>query len=898
MKYRIAIMPMVAAIILAATMGASTFIGEQGRAQLQQTLNANSRGTYDLLVRASDSTNQSVSGYADSDFVNGYGGLSQADVNKIRSLPDVGIAAPIALAGSFPTFIQGPELAVEKNDLQQFLNIDPGEGLTITAKLSYNNGAITRTIYENETRGQAFSSGSTTTGGLNWANGESPHQKSGLPAANFNAPAFPSPAYTLTQQETMHICMPAVPMTDLQIIAIDPESESALLGDKAAFLDPLLPSDTWDRSYTSFANNLLTDPTFDINAEGQRVLVHPGLPPILADTDMSTTYAEELKMDAERDTARIIPMVASAGVFPGFRLEIGVESPSGTALKHSMNMTLGSLTALASPPVVKVDGELGEGNSCPYYSLPGKISHTTGLDFVNDGGALTAQANGTVNLGAFPSGLPATFDAPVEEGQRELTPGTIYRDNVSGEGQELDNTSIPAVVGLFEPEDISQSAGLSYVPLGGYDTQPMTTTINGIEKNLASSLRSTGLVKAPPAGITDLAGLADMRGVQDNAPIIDAIRVRVKAGSGAWEDQLDNILSTAADLHDAGYRVDVVAGASSVTTSFTAENWNGSGEGLPVQQDWSQLNAVGSIDRNVDQSSIVSFLLTTGAGAFLAAVAAVFFARNTRPEARILQQFGFTRRQIGHRILAKVLPSVAVVTVAAVITAITADTGTLAVIASVAVVLLFCVIMLAGIHSSLPSTHGSRTRKSQTRTSNALRVPTALRIATSSLASDRVSGLLLLAAVAVFAATSALTISLLGELLGSVGGTSLGALVAERLRLPNLILLSLGTGATLILATVLTRTYRARIAERNRVLVQSGWTVSMLRRCQGIEHGLVAGGATIAALLICLICLANGLGTGLPVLIVALGLPWLWWVLSLTPGAPRPLSITTSKRTS
>src|SRR6476660_5843033 len=87
------------AAILIAAMCLSVVVQSQSQAALNRTVDENSRGLYDILVQAKPDQDQDGDGGAliQPEIANGQGGISFEQLEKIRTMGQTAVAAPISL---------------------------------------------------------------------------------------------------------------------------------------------------------------------------------------------------------------------------------------------------------------------------------------------------------------------------------------------------------------------------------------------------------------------------------------------------------------------------------------------------------------------------------------------------------------------------------------------------------------------------------------------------------------------------------------------------------------------------------------------------------------------------------------------------------------------------------
>ncbi|GAB3537875.1 hypothetical protein GCM10027403_23050 [Arthrobacter tecti] len=920
MKHRFSTVLIVAAVILAATIALSTTISAQSRAVLAETLDENSRGLYDLLVQAEDTATDGIPvGFADSSFVDGGGGLSWNDWQQVQGVASIDIAAPIAVAGSVPSFVNGPELRFTPEELAAALGAQIGDPVEIQAVLTHDDGVHERVFVDDvaaglipatNSAGQAAWDESFETDGPNASLKEIEAQSPGT--RNLQLPYFPAPARTQSSGETFSVCLPPPPVTSPSILAVDPVSEQRLLGERGGFLDTLaVETEAPNRGYNQYLEASRATPFESLhvpNAAGEMTSRVKGYPTSLDDYNFGLSYWQELSTEAKA-SSEIVPVVVPLSPSQNFTVEVTVSSPSGSKeITEQASFAVGSVSATALAPVLEVTGEADSfSNRCPYYSLPGQAEVHSPLRFEGDsqGGSLSVTPQDSVDLNRLPEDIPAVLDILADNSQRLPVEATVYREQASALG--TDAGVIPFTVDVFDPEEIQGLVGVNYVPLGGYDQQPMTriqdAAGNPTDDVLASSVQSTGLTGTPPSAITDIRGLLHMRGADQSAPVIDAIRVRVDAGTGSWQSQLNRILDAAGTISGMGYRVDVVAGASLIPVSFTVPDYFHTETGTEplgtVEQNWSQLGAVQAINAQVDLSSWVSLAITALAGLVLAGVCAALFARSRRSDGVTLQQAGWTNRQISGWLLKQVSLPAGVVVLTAVVcsifqpTLVTAGTG---IVLAVAFAGALIVAVTSATPTALPhpaagaagrTPSGSQPPTTTARKNKSPRVSalTPSLLAVRHLAMDRSTTGLLLISGLVLGVTAGVLAGLSVSMLGNVGGTGLGELAADRLRTPNLALMLTGTLSAMILILLLTRVHQRTRAGQWSCLKMAGWTPAMIATARNSEYLLLAAiSALPAGVVAAVIVYFTGYGNLMVATVTAVLIPFAWAALAALTG--------------
>ena len=153
----------------------------------------------------------------------------------------------------------------------------------------------------------------------------------------------------------------------------------------------------------------------------------------------------------------------------------------------------------------------------------------------------------------------------MDQTQRKPVDERSYRENLET-GKKL-ATPLAMVYGTFDAAKVKEAAGdVNRLPLGGYDPTPFTLTKDASGKDvehteLKPSLSATGLASQSAGAITDYYGLAAARGYEENAAVIDAVRVRAKV-PGSWKQAQPEVEKLANEIRDMGLQATVVAGSA------------------------------------------------------------------------------------------------------------------------------------------------------------------------------------------------------------------------------------------------------------------------------------------------------------------------------------------------
>src|SRR3954452_22459093 len=83
-------------VVLIASMVLSAFIQERAQVAINDVVDKNARGVYDILVLPKDAEDSGGT-LRQPDVLTGTGGITAAELNKVREVSGVAVAAPISL---------------------------------------------------------------------------------------------------------------------------------------------------------------------------------------------------------------------------------------------------------------------------------------------------------------------------------------------------------------------------------------------------------------------------------------------------------------------------------------------------------------------------------------------------------------------------------------------------------------------------------------------------------------------------------------------------------------------------------------------------------------------------------------------------------------------------------
>lgn len=593
---------------------------------LSRVLSENWRGAYDLLVTNSDSNLTSCTAGSDTlvapNFVSfgGTGGISLDQLNAVRAVGSVAVAAPIGVVGQISTFPQ---------DVGSFVPIsekDGAKGYELSSTLVLDDGA----------RKSELSQG----WGLVQTNPDGTSQASRARLGG---------AGTIDNNSAV-IYLNSTPPIPVTVVAIDPVAEQQLLGQSGEFLTPLILMNEVDTStvesasvgiskllekdrlqdypgmglYMSLASQqsaffpmiINDDPTrsMSITLTRKDFAAMPGvdgsnLLQRFLSLDPQTVPAGQVEYDISRS---MIPFSPSTLEFPapGFESDI----PTGTS---GFETGSGLHESLAGAP--EFDQESSNGNSrCELRALPQG-------DFLKSSTA--------------PRGLGDYHEQ-------------TYRSETTLPSAGIPVAPVP--VGSYAVSDLDLGSGeVSYVPLGAYESgeteilgqvsDPDSAETKGV---LRPGISGLGITTGSAGALTTLEAAKLIRG---DTPI-DAIRVRV-AGVDRYDDAgRAKVARVADEIRSLGLHVDVVAGSSLEAVSIYVPDYfptsGGGWEDLGwVRQGWSALDAAAKVQSSLDVGGLALLIYAVVGGTLLAGAASVLAGFGRRRAVGTLRQMGWTGAQ-------------------------------------------------------------------------------------------------------------------------------------------------------------------------------------------------------------------------------------------------------------
>ncbi|BCW71852.1 FtsX-like permease family protein [Arthrobacter sp. NicSoilB8] len=865
------------ASILIVAMCLSVLVQGQSQAALSRTVDQNSRGLYDVLVQAKADDN---GGLMQPDIATGQGGISFEQLDAIRKLSGTSVAAPISLVSRVTQNLESPRL-----DATDYLGFNAGLAGTsgdptatdpskwpaaesvlsdtpkkyrLTASAVSSDGHTDQTLFKTTAEGslgKAKLVEEQVAGGKN-VRIQGPAGETGI--------KFPTPAGGSEHNLfNLSVSLPMAPQVTESVVAVDPVSERALLGTAGDFLAPLEkapPADARNagaigRHFESLFTNGISMDELKEGPDFLGVKLKYWAP-------LMTQY-QQAKRDGQLTAdSQAIPLIVRSGTALDLKYSVKIEEidDSGNVTKDVGTVTRSldkdylpfvskSPFALAWPgskDLTQLMGDTGSFSQGLYNPATWTTNFAAAPKY-KDG---DTAANGAVDKSATPGDwvtvnrLPdkAANGAAVDQTQRNPVDERSYRENLET-GKKL-ATPLAMVYGTFDPATVKDAAGdVNRLPLGGYDPAPFTLSKDaaGTEVNteLKPSLSATGLVSQSAGAITDFYGLAAARGYEQNASVIDAVRVRAKV-PGSWKQAQPEVEKLANEIRDMGLQATVVAGSAREDAKIAVPGYSkdDAGKESPlgtVQQSWVRQDAADAVSSSLTATNLTLLFLTLCGAALLTGASTVSYVRKRRSEAGTLRAMGWTQRRIRSWVLAEFGVGAALLAVVGIaLSLITWSAATAIVSASV-------LVLYAGaaFFAAQQLRHRDEVDQEPQHDERLIAVDSPLTFANRQLSTNKFNTISLAVAVGVFAAAVGGLVALLIDIPRAAGASALSGLAAASIALPSIILGVSGVAVGLILTMVTGRFELQAKRQYLGTLRAMGWNPDMLGQVRFFENAMV-----------------------------------------------------------
>jgi hypothetical protein len=870
---------MLTAAILIVAMCLSVLVQGQSQAALNRTIDENSRGLYDVLVQPKAGSG----GLMQPEIANGQGGISFDQLESIRNLSGTSVAAPISLVSRVTQNLEAPRL-----DAMDYLGFNAGlvgtatagepggtdpskwpaaesvltaeaKKYRLTASAVSSDGQSEQTLFKTMAEGsvgkgklveeQAFGGKSIRIAG--------PQGETGI---KFPAPAGGSEHNLFN----LSVSLPLAPQVTESVVAVDPVSERALLGTAGDFLAPLEkapPADARNagaigRHFESLFTTGIGMKELEEGPDFLGVKLKYWAP-------LMTQYQQAKRNGQLTEASQAIPLIVRSGTSIDLKYSVKIEEidASGNVVKDVGTVTR-SLDKDYLPFVSKSPFALSWPGSKDYSQLLGNSGNfSQGLynpaewttDFASapkysDG---ETAANGAQEKTATPgewvtvNRLPEkdASGAPVDQTQRKPVDERSYREDLET-GKKL-AAPLAMVYGTFDAAKVQEAAGdINRLPLGGYDPSPMSLVKDAAGKDveatqLKPSLSATGLVSQSAGAITDYYGLAAARGYEENASVIDAVRVRAKA-PGSWKQAQPDVDKLADEIRDMGLEATIVAGSAREDANIFVPGYSkdDAGKESPlgtVTQSWVRQDAADAVSGSLTGTNLTLLFLTLCGAALLTGASTVSYIRQRRTEAGILRAMGWTQRRIRSWVLAEFGVGAALLAVAGTALSLLSWNAATAIVSASVLVLYLAAAYIAARQLK----HREEVDQEPQHDERLIPVDSPLTFANRQLTANKFNSLSLAIAVGVFGAAVGGLIALLIDIPRAAGASALSGLAAASIALPSVILALSGVAVGLLLTLVTGRFELQAKRQYLGTLKAMGWNPDMLGQVRFFENALV-----------------------------------------------------------
>ncbi|UIN30996.1 hypothetical protein [Microbacterium binotii] len=829
---------------------------------LRETLDANWRGDYDILVTAGGSS--PLSGATGGLLGPGaltdasLGHIASADVARLQGLEGVEVAAPIGAFTTPTTDVAKATLLVPLDGsaagprayrASTTLVIDDGvtPARTIDASVDI---VVDQTAWEGYRQLQDEDNrpvrAVTSTGEVAYGAETDVDRNVAWTFGGWASAEQPPPG-----EGVVALTLPVEAVRTAHVVMVDPVAEKELLGDAGAVMDPLIdtsaligrlgdnffdpadPPSPGDDLNTLFAKGVATQPTPILTRAVDTPAAHLDvtLTPLDApDDELAATLARATAGDdafPDLDAARTGPTTTLYSGEPGDALSplsfdsIDVPWPGWTPPPSAPYAQYPMFRLAGSPILSAVDPQATT------------IAHAVSADR-SDASAPLLRLRAT---GESDGELLFASTAPF--------PGTD-----AGAAGPYETNTWP--VGSFTPAQLhEEDTALGQVGLGYDESAPII--VDGSDAvaegtALPASFSGLGLNTSGAFAIADLQN-AQYLHITDP---VSSVRVRVAGIDGYTAGAQAKILDVASRISDLGLTATIVAGSSFETVPVALEpptGTPGDAEPLIVEQDYSRLGAAAMASEGVSGTNVALLVMS-----MLAATALLLFTQlssiaSRRADAAVLRQVGWTRRRIRAWFLSEeavatlLLGGIGALTL---LTSAVIETTSYLVGIAVAASIVGSAVLVA--RGALVRTAAARRPRTGT---GAVTTPTLL-----GLRNARTNGattLSLAAALALVAVAASTAVAVLIAGRAAAGDSRLGSFASSQALVPQGTLIAVTLGAACILLVVIRRLGLERRTSAEQALRAMGWQRTHLRRAATAEiftaavPGVVTGAALATA---------------------------------------------------
>ena len=890
-----------ATVLLALSVLSVAGVQSAAAATLQSTLDANWRGAYDILVIPKTSTASIGRLVSPNGLPLGAGGMSLADVEMVRKVAGVGVAAPIgevvvpgltgtraqvlmpkAIASAATpqayrlteTFTTNDGLGNRLVNQGSFVLVVDGTGkqpvqtpMTST-DCEFDDLKVDTTKYPDLCQfGFTLGPITETTDGSSWGNGD------GTDGSNYAIESFD-----------------VSPVSNTFITLVDPKAERQLLGSAGTFLKPLESlSESGSKASKVDAWAAAAKDVFakDFSAaKAKQAAESAGV--------QSPKQVQELKqlyIDNGRDPSTLdappqhyVPVVVSGTGAAPLTLTVTAvklgDAPSAATdgpVGFPYQLPAGTFTGSVGSPLGSSSGDVG-GAINPFIATPSSISwpgtdatpsdsaqhyRSVALAGVGEVVAPAYKVDGSTSVTLTAQGFKApTFgDGGPGSSFRLSTDGTVPGVESAYSGATDIAQPQNGAAAQFVPIGSLDTSGLATlqstlgsVPLGAYESVGSTATVDGKSTALNSSVSGLGLVSSRTVAVASIADAAQWH--QDKP--VRAIRVRVNGIGSYSKSAQDKLLSVANSIKQLGFTAIIVAGSSPTQVNVQVDDYafgvtdpsdkQKVGPLGEISQNWSQLGAAAQADVAVSGASIAVAAIALAATAILMITVQLASLPRRRLIAHSLREIGWTRPGVRRWLLAEDWPIVVLVAVAGFVSILLSGESRLSEIAAgtglVALIVSATVVTVVATHlrrrsTVRPVSKGRRRLKLRFRSA----VAVGIRFVGANLSPS--IGMFVATVVVGIAAPALVVVVTSG--VAQAGASLLATTVAAQGLIAQTVLGVVAVSAGILMGALARAAELARRASQWSAMHAMGWAASDLRAVQRTEALVVAIPAVIAA---------------------------------------------------
>ncbi|HEX5540031.1 MAG TPA: FtsX-like permease family protein [Micromonospora sp.] len=838
--------------VLVATTGFTVLTGstETSHLVVSGVVQADFRSAYDILVRpaASRTPLEEQRGLVRPNFLSGqFGGISMSQYERIRGIPGIEVAAPIAMIGYVT--VNG-SVSVDLTDA-----VDPGlDRQVLRIRLSWT-AARSLSVLSTDVPRYVYVTRHTivwpvlTATEISWSDGKT---RPPTPSCG----GRPSPIEILADGSERPLCQASDegdigPLGNqehrsiLDVAELQPDGSfvTGMVGGAPAVSDRLSRRIDWPLSLLLAA----VDPRAEADLVGLDHAVTTGR--YLGPGDGSAPL--------EGSPMVSVPVLATTRPALDEGLVATPDRVTGPAVDKLPGRDWSDARTDLDAATAVPAGERTRVRATDAYAAIATAPPGTqigSLDHIIQSGNVTYMEN---DSGFTPTVIPHEPDVFIDTKHASVTPWFSADQGfrpLHKTPSASDQLLVATTVGTFDPHRLSGFSGVSAVPLETY----FPPAANGADERsqrllggqpLEPDSNPAGYLATPPLLLTTLTGYPGL--ARSPAPL-SAIRIRVAGVTGPDELSLERVRSVAQMVSTrTGLDVDITLGSSPAPQAVALPAGTFGRPELSLEEQWSKKGVATSILKAIDHKSTFLFGLILIVCLLFLANGVSAAVRDRRRELAILATFGWPRRRLAFLIVTETgLIAAAAGCLSAVIAwplAQLVGVQLSAEHAALAVPLAIGVALAAG---AVPAWLASRTRPAASirpavRSSPQRQAWTGRSVLTMALTNvSRVGGRTLLAAAALATGVAAATIMAIvtASFHGSMTGSLLGEAVSLQVRGVDLVAVvatvALGLAA---IADVLYLNIRER-ANEFAVLRSSGWPVAALARLvvfEGTTIGLI-----------------------------------------------------------